>query len=323
MKKAISLLLTLVLVFACASAAFAAASAQDAPKPAAAHERAGTPADSAAFAQAAWEITDLGKGAEARYAQIPMFGSVQSVSIVSYPARNFRTGIVEGEGMEMGETTVRRGKANHAMHTSVLAQAAGARFAINGNYFNTKLFVPTCYTRIGRRVYGRTTPRETFRTNGIMVMNRSGHKMKIYTCDTLSYDKTVCKWHKAIAAGPMLMEGGKVITYSPKEIQSTETFYNYRHPRSLVGYSTTPDGKVDRVYFVVIDGRFPGKGEGASIAECACICRLLGMTDAINFDGGGSSTLWTDVNGVINHPYDNKKWDHAGERRVPDIIIAR
>ena len=47
------------------------------------------------------------------------------------------------------------------------------------------------------------------------------------------------------------------------------------------------------------------------------------MTDAINLDGGGSSTLWTDETGVINHPYDNKKWDHAGERRVPNILIAR
>ena len=297
--------------------------AEDAPKPAPSHVVAGTPADSVAFANAAWEVTDLGKGAEARYAQVRMFDSVQSISIVSYPARNFRTGIVEGEGMTMGETVVKRGHANHAMHTSVLAKAGGARFAVNGNYFNTKLFTPTCYTRIGRRVFGRTTAKEVFRTNGIMVIGRCGHKMDIYTCDTLSYDATTSKWHTAIAAGPMLMEDGKVITYSPEQIRTTESFYNWRHPRSLIGYTTDAKGRPDRVYMIVIDGRFPGQGEGASIAECACICRLLGMTDAINLDGGGSSTLWTDETGVINHPYDNKKWDHAGERRVPNILIAR
>ena len=82
------------------------------------------------------------------------FDSVQSISIVSYPARNFRTGIVEGEGMTMGETVVKRGHANHAMHTSVLAKAGGARFAVNGNYFNTKLFTPTCYTRSSYSVRG-------------------------------------------------------------------------------------------------------------------------------------------------------------------------
>ncbi|MGJ7033410.1 phosphodiester glycosidase family protein [Niabella hirudinis] len=40
----------------------------------------------------------------------------------------------------------------------------------------------------------------------------------------------------------------------------------------------------------------------------------------INFDGGGSSTLWTRKRGVINHPSDNKKWDHAGERSVANVL---
>lgn len=44
-----------------------------------------------------------------------------------------------------------------------------------------------------------------------------------------------------------------------------------------------------------------GRADGASIHEAAYICRLLGMTDAINLDGGGSTTLWTDNTGVINH----------------------
>ena len=96
---------------------------------ASAQTQAGTPEDSLAFVNAAWQVTPLGKGAEARYASIPMFGSVQSVSIVCYPARNFKTSIVEGEGMSMGETTVKRGVANHAMHTSVLAEAAKAKAA--------------------------------------------------------------------------------------------------------------------------------------------------------------------------------------------------
>ena len=74
---------------------------------------------------------------------------------------------------------------------------------------------------------------------------------------------------------------------------------------------------------IVIDGRFPGQADGASIAECSYICRILGLTDAINLDGGGSSTLWSDQTGVINYPYDNKTWDHKGERRVPDILIAK
>jgi exopolysaccharide biosynthesis protein len=43
----------------------------------------------------------------------------------------------------------------------------------------------------------------------------------------------------------------------------------------------------------------------------------------MNFDGGGSSTLWTKEYGVINHPYDNKVFDHKGERKVPNAIIVK
>lgn len=288
-----------------------------------AHAQADSPEDSLAFVNASWQVTDLGKGGEARYASIRMFDSVQSVSIISYPARSFKTSIVEGEGMSMGETYVKRGVANHAMHVSVLAEAAKAKAAINGNYFNTRTFVPICYTRIGRRVFSRTSPKETFRTNGVVVIKGCGHKLDIFTCDTLSYDTATRGWKEVMAAGPMLMEDGKEVLYTKKQKQSTETFYDYRHPRSLFGFTTDAKGRADRVYMIVIDGRFPGQADGASIAECSYICRILGLTDAINLDGGGSSTLWSDQTGVINYPYDNKTWDHKGERRVPDILIAK
>lgn len=73
----------------------------------------------------------------------------------------------------------------------------------------------------------------------------------------------------------------------------------------------------------VIDGRFRGEGEGATIAETAYIARLLGLVEALNLDGGGSSTLWTARKGVLNHPYDNHRFDHAGERAVPNCIVVR
>ena len=44
-----------------------------------------TPGDSIAFVTADWHTTDLGRGAACRYAQVEMFGSRQSISVVSYP----------------------------------------------------------------------------------------------------------------------------------------------------------------------------------------------------------------------------------------------
>lgn len=72
----------------------------------------------------------------------------------------------------------------------------------------------------------------------------------------------------------------------------------------------------------VIDGRAKGQAAGATIAETAYIARLLGLTDALNLDGGGSSALWTAQEGVVSHPSDNRRFDHAGERAVPNGIVA-
>lgn len=66
-----------------------------------------TPGDSIAFVTADWHTTDLGRGAECRHAQVEMFGSQQSISVVSYPARHFATQIVQLDGK--GETTGRIG----------------------------------------------------------------------------------------------------------------------------------------------------------------------------------------------------------------------
>jgi hypothetical protein len=59
-----------------------------------------------------------------------------------------------------------------------------------------------------------------------------------------------------------------------------------RHPRSAAGIS--PDNKF--LYFIVIDGR-QLKSIGCTEAETALLLRALGATEAINFDGGGSSAL--------------------------------
>ena len=63
-----------------------------------------TPGDSIAFVTADWHTTDLGRGAACRYAQVEMFGSRQSISVVSYPARHFATQIVQLDGK--GETNL-------------------------------------------------------------------------------------------------------------------------------------------------------------------------------------------------------------------------
>ena len=97
------------------------------------------------------------------------------------------------------------------------------------------------------------------------------------------------------------------------EYTSGSSFYTRRHPRTLIGKRA--DGTV---VMAVIDGRFKGQGDGATIAETAYIARQLGLTEALNLDGGGSSTLWCEEAGVVN-----RRFDHEGERGVPNCIVVR
>ena len=110
----------------------------------------------------------------------------------------------------------------------------------------------------------------------------------------------------------MLVADGGVVVYD-----SEDPFYTGRNPRTLIGKRA--DGTV---VMAVIDGRFKGQADGVTIAEEAFIARQLGLVEALNLDGGGSSTLWTSQEGVPNHSYDNHRFDHAGERGVPNCIVA-
>ena len=60
-------------------------------------------------------------------------------------------------------------------------------------------------------------------------------------------------------------------------------------PRTAVGVNRSGT----KLVLVVVDGRQPGYSEGATLNEVVRIMRANGAWDAINLDGGGSSTLVT------------------------------
>lgn len=82
-------------------------------------------------------------------------------------------------------------------------------------------------------------------------------------------------------------------------------------PRTAVGVST--DGR--KVWLIIVDGRNPVKwSAGASYPMMAKMFTALGAYNAINLDGGGSSTFVTSENGVFATI--NKVTDSTGERPV-------
>ena len=101
------------------------------------------------------------------------------------------------------------------------------------------------------------------------------------------------KVSESVGGSPVLVRDGK------RWFSNDPTaFVRGRHPRTVVGW--TPDGDV---LLVTVDGRQPGYSQGMSLAEVADLMIGLGVTEAINLDGGGSTTFV--VRGdVVNKPSD-------------------
>lgn len=88
-----------------------------------------------------------------------------------------------------------------------------------------------------------------------------------------------------------------------------------RHPRTAVGLA---DGG-RRLFLVVVDGRQPGYSVGMTLPELADLMMELGAHDALNLDGGGSSTMAVRTSDaeprVVNRPS-----DAGGERPVGNAL---
>lgn len=261
--------------------------------------RAQSTADSLTLTHAAWGWQDVGH-AQVGAAQVYLFGAEQYISMVRYPARKFRTRIIHAPGMQAG-------------NTSSLAQQHKAKIAVNASYFNMKNLTPATFLKSGGKTYGQAEQSELSRSNGLVMFKRHGRRIDIVSAVPADYARITKGWNEAIAAGPVLIEQGRNLTADRRS-----SFDTTRHPRTMIGYDA--DGWI---YWVVVDGRAAGNAAGATIPEMAAIARYLGLVEALNLDGGGSSTLWSEATGVVNHPTDNHKFDHEGERAVPNIIIAK
>ncbi|CAG7625096.1 phosphodiester glycosidase family protein [Paenibacillus allorhizosphaerae] len=83
--------------------------------------------------------------------------------------------------------------------------------------------------------------------------------------------------------GYVLLKNGAVPTAL---LDVTDPNMTDRHPRTMVA---TKQGKL---YLVTVDGRQPGYSDGITLAEGAYYLQGLGMENALNLDGGGSTTYY-------------------------------
>jgi phosphodiester glycosidase len=115
-----------------------------------------------------------------------------------------------------------------------------------------------------------------------------------------------------VSAGPRLLRAGRVGVASAAEGFAPpgapwffDSFVASRNPRTMAGVRA--DG---RLLLVTADGRRSGWSAGLTLLEAARVMRSLGAREALNLDGGGSTTM-TVRRRVVNRPS-----DASGERPV-------
>lgn len=107
--------------------------------------------------------------------------------------------------------------------------------------------------------------------------------------------------------------GGPRVVVDGEPVSGNDNFSTVRHPRTAVGFSE--DGK--EMILLVVDGRRAGWSVGMSLSELGEKMKELGCWQAMNLDGGGSSTM------VLWHEVKNRPSDGGGERSVANALLVR
>lgn len=117
------------------------------------------------------------------------------------------------------------------------------------------------------------------------------------------------KMETAVSGGPVLVQQGKAQVFNNEEWKFAGKAIGDKHPRTAMGY--TGDGKL---VLLVVEGRAPGRAEGATLTQTAEMLISLGCVEGLNLDGGGSSCL------LVNGKETIRPSDKEGQRAVPGIF---
>lgn len=199
--------------------------------------------------------------------------------------------------------------------TSAIARKSHAIAGINGTFFSLDTRRSSCYFKVNGTVLDAPKHTSSF-VNGALLL---GDKEKVAIRSTPKEGwESLTGYPNIMGAGPVLLLEGKAAPVT--ENQKTMSFYTKRHPRTAVGLT-----KNNHLLLVTVDGR-NAKAYGMSLPELVDLMKTLGCIDALNMDGGGSTTLYIrgePNNGVVNHPCDNREFDHRGERAVINAVVLR
>ncbi len=110
---------------------------------------------------------------------------------------------------------------------------------------------------------------------------------------------------------PLLLHRGERV--GDLEVAARPAFAAARHPRTAVGF----DPGAHLLWIVVVDGRQPDYSVGMTLPELVGFLESLGVTEALNLDGGGSSVM------VLEGVTVSRPSELEGERAVANALAVR
>lgn len=196
------------------------------------------------------------------------------------------------------------------IRTSAMAEQHQALVAINAGFFDMRQGGSVTYLEIEDEVLSYSKDTEETRLqpnyllNGALVFQKNDSIRIEKAIPDRKYENSQEEAH-VLVTGPLLLQKGQATSLPDN------AFSNNRHPRTCV---CTLEGQL---IWVVADGRSP-QAYGLSLPELQEFLLSLGCEEAINLDGGGSTTFWLAEKGIQNRPS-----DRTGERPVSSIYIIR
>lgn len=268
--------------------------------------------DSLTFANANWKVKNVDKGITLKEFHFTgdskIFDSNQYISIVEINTKKAKGRFALASNL------------GYITPTSKFAKDSNAVVAMNGSFYNMKKpYNSVCYFKkhgIEEFVFNEKMAQ---RDNGAVAISAKG-KLSVHAADPANPGNIAPAqtWPARLDAISVISSGPVLIIDGKNARLDENSFNRNRHPRSAVG------AKGKKIYLVTVDGRNADNAQGVSLWEFTKIMRWIGAEDAINMDGGGSTTLYVEGEngtGIVNHPSDNKKFDREGERHVVNSLL--
>ncbi len=165
---------------------------------------------------------------------------------------------------------------------------------------------------------GRTVQATGTQVAGLLAAAKVGKRLEVRASltDARGHDVRLSSRTTIVNGGPELVRDGRLLA-TPKAdgmapADNPSFYYGWvhkRNPRTIAGVDAQ-----GRTVLITADGRNVDS-LGLGIGEAAAVAKSFGLREAINLDGGGSTTM------VANGKVLNTPSDATGERPVGDALV--